>query len=124
MGTATLISFSLRGTVLLPALAGGTVVFKDRFEAKPTGDWCWLREDESDWPMRDGAWRFTSAPATPTRSATRWYARRLYMNPARRASDQRRLYPRGYWLVCRAPLSADGGCRSIRGLSTDGVRAE
>jgi len=37
------------------ALAGESVVFEDRFDAKPAADWRWLREDASDWRMREGA---------------------------------------------------------------------
>jgi hypothetical protein len=39
----------------LAALAGETVVFEDRFESKPAEGWRWLREDASDWRMREGA---------------------------------------------------------------------
>jgi len=31
------------------------VVFEDRFETKPAAGWRWLREDASDWRVRDGA---------------------------------------------------------------------
>ncbi len=43
------------GTALLTAFAGETVVFQDRFEARLADGWRWLREDASDWRMREGA---------------------------------------------------------------------
>ncbi len=43
------------GTVLLTAFAGETVVFQDRFEARLADGWRWLREDASDWRMREEA---------------------------------------------------------------------
>jgi len=39
----------------LAALAGETLVFEDRFEAKPGAGWRWLRQDAADWRVREGA---------------------------------------------------------------------
>ncbi len=46
--------------LLLPFLtfltqAGETVLFEDRFDSKPASTWNWLREDPSDWRVREGA---------------------------------------------------------------------
>ena len=37
------------------AWAGDTVVFEDRFDAKPDASWRWSREDPFDWRIREGA---------------------------------------------------------------------
>jgi hypothetical protein len=39
----------------LAAVAGETLVFEDRFEGKPAAGWRWLREEASDWRVREGA---------------------------------------------------------------------
>ena len=39
----------------LAALAGETLIFEDHFDAKPAAGWRWLREDASDWRVREGA---------------------------------------------------------------------
>lgn len=39
----------------LAALAGETLVFEDRFDAKPGAGWRWLRKDAADWLVREGA---------------------------------------------------------------------
>ncbi|HOB99658.1 MAG TPA: hypothetical protein PKM43_13065 [Verrucomicrobiota bacterium] len=43
------------GAALLSAFAGETAVFEDRFEARLAEGWRWLREDASDWRIREGA---------------------------------------------------------------------
>jgi hypothetical protein len=43
------------GLAPLFVLGGETVVFEDRFDAKPTAGWRWLREDPADWRVREGA---------------------------------------------------------------------
>jgi hypothetical protein len=37
------------------AIGGETLVFEDRFEAKPAGGWRWLREDPPDWRVCGGS---------------------------------------------------------------------
>jgi hypothetical protein len=53
MGSAALLLFL--PLAALAALSGETVVFEDRFAAKPAAGWRWLREDVSDWRVREGA---------------------------------------------------------------------
>lgn len=55
MRTPAGIAFLVLGTAMLTAFAGETVVFQDRFEARLADGWRWLREDASDWRMREGA---------------------------------------------------------------------
>ena len=42
-------------TAASAALAGETVLFEGRFDTKPAEGWRWLREDASDWRIREGA---------------------------------------------------------------------
>ncbi|HOY57497.1 MAG TPA: hypothetical protein PK640_05075 [Verrucomicrobiota bacterium] len=55
MRTPAGIPLLVLGTALLTAFAGETVVFQDRFEARLADGWRWLREDASDWRLREGA---------------------------------------------------------------------
>jgi len=57
--------------VALAAAAGETLIFEDHFEAKPAGGWRWLREDASDWRVREGALEIHVRPgdASTVRSA-------------------------------------------------------
>lgn len=57
--TLHLLIFSLG---VLVALAEDTMLFEDRFEAKPASGWRWLREDAPDWRVREGALEIRARP--------------------------------------------------------------